>query len=386
MYKRYEELDSLRGIAALTVLFGHILLVFKENFWTSALFKFGPLKGLVAGGEAVILFFVLSGFVLSIPFYSGKKLNYATYALKRICRIYLPYIVVIFFAFILRELLYSGNISGISNWINALWSEDISKTDLVNYSLLIGHYSGNLNFVVWSLVHEMRISLIFPLLMILLMKANYKQIITGAIFISLLTVLYVFVTSSSFSQTEWFSTVNYASLFIIGALIAKHREEIINYAKGMRGRNRILLLGVGLVLFIYGHPSFAVRVVFSDFDTFSFYGAVLDTWTIAIGAVIMVVLSISSVRLSKILRNDLISYLGKISYSLYLTHLIVLASLIHLLNGYLPIWAISAMAIIGSFIVASAVYKFVENPSKRLGERLANKAGRRPLRKLDDAA
>ncbi|OKP88377.1 hypothetical protein A3844_08390 [Paenibacillus helianthi] len=194
--------------------------------------------------------------------------------------------------------------------------------------------------------------MIFPLLMILLMKANYKQIITGTIFLSLLTVLYVFVTSSSFSQTEWFSTFNYASLFIIGALIAKHREEIKNYIKGMRGRNKRLLLGVGLVLFIYGHPSFAVRVLFSNFNTF-FYGVVLDSWTIAIGAVIIVSISISTIRISKILRTCFISYLGKISYSLYLTHLVVLASLIHLLHDYVSILTISLVAVIASFVVAS---------------------------------
>lgn len=168
-------------------------------------------------------------------------------------------------------------------------------------------------------------------------------------------------------------------------MIAKHREEIKNYAKGMRGRNKILLLGVGLVLFIYGHPSFAVRVLFSNFNTFSFYGVVLDSWTIAIGAVIIVSISISFIRLSKILRTGFISYLGKISYSLYLTHLVVLASLIHLLHDYVLMLTISLVAVIASFVVASILYRLVEDPSMRLGRRLA-RIVERPSHKIDNAA
>ena len=44
----------------------------------------------MAGHEAVIFFFVLSGFVLSIPFYR-RFVPYTPWIIKRCCRIYLPY-------------------------------------------------------------------------------------------------------------------------------------------------------------------------------------------------------------------------------------------------------------------------------------------------------
>ncbi len=64
MTQRYEELDSLRGLAALSVFFSHMYLMFNESMVSTFLFEYGPFRAFIAGSEAVILFFVLSGFVL----------------------------------------------------------------------------------------------------------------------------------------------------------------------------------------------------------------------------------------------------------------------------------------------------------------------------------
>ena len=44
------------------------------------------------GPEAVILFFVLSGFVLSLPAVNGRPQTYPTFITRRIFRIYVPYL------------------------------------------------------------------------------------------------------------------------------------------------------------------------------------------------------------------------------------------------------------------------------------------------------
>jgi peptidoglycan/LPS O-acetylase OafA/YrhL len=103
MNQRFEELDSLRGLAALAVFFGHMYLVFNENLISKLLFEFGPLRIAVAGSEAVTFFFVLSGFVLSLPFYSNRQPNYRHFVIRRVCRIYIPYIIAILVALSFRE-------------------------------------------------------------------------------------------------------------------------------------------------------------------------------------------------------------------------------------------------------------------------------------------
>lgn len=78
MKQRFEELDSLRGIAAMSVLVFHCLISFplfyNANYsqqFSNKLVEFftsTPLKLLWSGNEPVLLFFVLSGFVLALPF------------------------------------------------------------------------------------------------------------------------------------------------------------------------------------------------------------------------------------------------------------------------------------------------------------------------------
>ena len=68
---RYPQLDSLRGLAALTVVFEHCLridpwLLQGISPWLEWAAQSTPLHILWAGGNAVLLFFVLSGLVLTL--------------------------------------------------------------------------------------------------------------------------------------------------------------------------------------------------------------------------------------------------------------------------------------------------------------------------------
>lgn len=63
--KRYDEIDSLRGFAALAVIISHGLAIFALP---SNLLDVTPLYLLWSSHEVVIFFFVLSGFVLTLLF------------------------------------------------------------------------------------------------------------------------------------------------------------------------------------------------------------------------------------------------------------------------------------------------------------------------------
>ena len=151
MIKRYEELDSLRGIAALIVLISHILFVFStiENEIKS---NFSYLSPLWNGHSAVIMFFLLSGFVLSLPFEKNNKFSYPKYLIKRICRIYIPYILVLCSVLVIKIMLQSkiGTVPDLQQW--ALWTKDISIRRIIDHIFFLGEYDarcisyGNLVF------------------------------------------------------------------------------------------------------------------------------------------------------------------------------------------------------------------------------------------------
>src|SRR5436305_607603 len=96
--RRIPELDALRGIAAAVVLTFHWLAVMPA--WNADTrhdggaylllnaVKYTPLHVFAAGPEAVLLFFVLSGFVLALPFVEGRAGGYLPFLVRRAFRIY----------------------------------------------------------------------------------------------------------------------------------------------------------------------------------------------------------------------------------------------------------------------------------------------------------
>jgi peptidoglycan/LPS O-acetylase OafA/YrhL len=88
--RRIGSLDALRGVAALAVVIGHALPM--------GLPQVPPVVAVALGRVSVIAFFVLSGFVLSLPYFDGRPLPYPAFVVRRLCRIYLPYAAVMFAA------------------------------------------------------------------------------------------------------------------------------------------------------------------------------------------------------------------------------------------------------------------------------------------------
>ncbi|GEC75563.1 hypothetical protein GCM10010213_17640 [Microbacterium maritypicum] len=97
---RFIALDGLRGVAAVMVVVYHFLLAtsLSDEYLrvlsgeTSSspvvgLIANTPLRYLVMGPEAVIVFFVLSGFVLVLPMLRGSGLDLWNYFPRRLLRL-----------------------------------------------------------------------------------------------------------------------------------------------------------------------------------------------------------------------------------------------------------------------------------------------------------
>ncbi len=156
--------------------------------------------------------------------------------------------------------------------------------------------------------------------------------------------------------------------------MARYQNNIRNLFLGLNTVTKYLLFIFGLILYLYAHPSFILNLLIEDFNPF--YRTVIDSWFVSIGAGILILFATSSYKVSKILKNKVVNYIGKISFSLYLVHLLVLFSCIHFFNGILPIWLILLMVVILTFILSSVMYKFVEKPSIKLGKLLIRNMGK----------
>lgn len=363
---RLEQLDSIRGIAALFVFFNHVLLMFPIMFSEQygvgvTILKDTPIHLLWGGHEAVLIFFILSGYVLSLSFLSRKAVTYTTYLKKRIVRLYIPFVVALMFAIVMNSLLFnSNNLTGTSEWINHQWSE-YKWTDILWHVLFIGEFDTHVfNGPVWSLVHEMRVSIIFPVLMVCILKLSwFKNLLIMGTF-SVIGFLLSKLTGSS--NIDYFITLHYAAIFMAGALLAKHQNDISKNFKKLHEWQVNLMIVCSILLLTYNYwflPSLNLIHV-----------EILSDWIATVGAAIWIVLAVSSAKVTRFLLQRPLMFVGKISYSFYLYHFIVILSMMYAFNGKLPLWSIGLISLAITLILSSIMYRIVEMPSIQLTKKI----------------
>ncbi|MGG0458527.1 acyltransferase family protein [Bacillus mycoides] len=378
MTRRYKELDSLRGIAAIIVLLGHFLALFPILGKKVMYSTFGAYFSILwQGHSAVIIFFVLSGFVLSLPFYKGTEFNYLKYLIKRVCRIYIPYIVILFIAIGIKLGIHSkiGTIPGLVQW--GSWNIEVSFNRVMDHILFLREFNSDaFIMVIWSLVHEMRISIVFPLIIFLLLRVNWKVSIGIAMFLSVIGYLLMKNIPSEFNMpvsTNYFITLHYSSMFIIGALLAKNREYLVS--KIINSKVKYILLPLGLLFFSYPRiPFMLLSKLIGEID-YELYLIIID-WYICFGAVLIILSALSSKLFSKLLLIKPVQFIGEISYSLYLVHPIVLLTTVHIFYGKISVPLILLISFLFTMVVSVLCYKFIEIPSIKIGRKLATKNSR----------
>ena len=366
---RYEELDSIRGISSLIVMIGHHLMIFSvfQNYsyednkpFVIYLLKETPARLIFSSGnESVIIFFFMCGFVL----YKSIQINYysyGTFLLKRISRIYIPYIVAISIAILCQTTMSKYGISNLSEWFNRSWTIESSLSLIAQHILLIGKYNTDAyNGVIWSLVHEMRISIIFPLVMMVCLRKTLRYSLLSLFSFSICSVVILFLFHSSLTLTSYALTLHYTVLFLLGALVAKYKNNLIVFYSNRIKNEKIAWFLLAVLIYMYegliGEINLLNNFIFRDY-------------AVAISACLFVILSLSVSTLSSLLRNKYLLYLGKISYSLYLYHIISLFSLVYMLHEIFPLPIVLILSLILSFILAIISYLFVEKFAFRIGK------------------
>lgn len=367
---RLEQLDSVRGIAAATVVLSHVVQTFPamQPGGDSLIGKLAhtPLHILWAGTEAVNLFFILSGFVLALPFLKGEQ-PYGRYALKRIARIWIPYIAVVITALIAKTLVGNQPIPSLSKWFNAIWAGDISTYDLVGHVLLIPPFKNDqIVPVIWSLVHEMRISLIFPFLMVFVTRSKTSTVIAASIFLYALGLGLALVASKRpIIPQDIALSVMFSSLFLTGALLSKHRKGITERAQGLTTAGRWSLLVCAAILYTFPHwgvflpdvIEIATRVAISS-----------------MGSAIFIVIALASGRVSNLLTTKPLLILGWTSYSLYLVHTLVLTVSLRLIGPQIG-YELAALAALFFMVPATWIcYQLFEKPAISLSRSIGRKS------------
>ena len=366
---RYHSLDALRGIAALVVVLHHTLLTLP--LWSALgmhgvhrsaitlLFAIPPLSLLWAGHEAVAVFFALSGFVLALMFLGPGPPDYLSFAVRRVCRIYIPYIVVMAIAMLLMTVV-PHHTPELSEWFNASWNHAVTRPLILDHALMLGQ--PQYNFVdnpIWSLVHEMRYSLIFPLIMWLVLRLDWRLLAFGSLLVSVAAMGVLRHVSNNWA----IDSLQYAFLFVTGATLAKYRIETAAWFSSQPPGVRVAIGITSLVLLGIHSLGFSDRLLVR-----AFAGVAPQ-----IGALLLLIAVIGSGQVQRLLELKPCLWAGRVSYSLYLSHLVLLLTLVSLLHSFVSIYVI-LIALPGlALVLAGILNRLVEQPAINLGRLLGNK-------------
>jgi peptidoglycan/LPS O-acetylase OafA/YrhL len=374
---RCRELDAVRGIAALIVVCHHSFSTMPEAWrrvpfsldpmsWVDPRFlvRYTPLHLLVSGHESVILFFVLSGFVLAASLSKGDS-SYSAFVARRVCRIWLPFIAAILVSATLYLLTRPAPVAAASDWFNlASWTVKPTLGVIAGHLLMLGtHPFQSLDNPMWSLVIEMRVSLVFPLLWLATMRHPLAALILAA-------ALYAVASSwldhalpepgppVTLAQSLVLSS-RYMVFFVLGTVLHARRATMRQVWANAPAPCRFVFLAV--VLLLFSVP--AVR-----------HHEIEHGLTAGLGAAGIITVAISSSNLApRVLRLAVLQWLGRVSYSLYLLHVVVLLVLVHLLGAKIPLGALAIAAIPCSLAAAELMHRTVERPCIRLGYKLAKR-------------
>jgi peptidoglycan/LPS O-acetylase OafA/YrhL len=356
------ELDVLRFFAFLGVFVFHAAPRTMDFYnaagyprWLSSVLI--PMFG--AGAYGVDLFFALSAYLITSLLLRERAatgaLDLRGFYLRRILRIWPLYLAFVAFAAFSAKL-FPG--------------QHLPMRYVVGYSLLAGNwiyvfYGLPASFAtpLWTVSIEEQFYLAWPLA---LRKASVRTmaiIAIGVLVVANAWRVWLAVSAAHVEQIEY-NTFTRLDPIASGILIALFGHKLPSFTR----LQRALLLCAGVVTWIavYAFTVTSLRLKFT-------------TWRMAVGhpftalasaAVLLAVLGAQHA----FLRNQILLYLGKISYGLYVLHEFAHFCAIRLVHASTP-GMVLAQSIVGlalTIALAAASYRWLESPFLRLKERFAH--------------
>jgi peptidoglycan/LPS O-acetylase OafA/YrhL len=307
---RLEFLDGLRGWGALMVFLYHLIVQLLSH--TAPSYKSKYLAFLLDGDFAVFIFFVLSGFVLSIKFIlSPGRYSLTQAVIARYFRLMLPIIITSFVAYMLMlsHAMYNVPASIPANapqWLGVYFNFEPTLAYFLQFNLYYVFFNfnpgSNFNPVLWTIAYEFTGSMLVYMIIGFFRTDKNKTYLVPIVFIILFNL---------FNNPI-------IACFAIGYLIA---ELYVAYSQRLENSTWVNWFSSAL---------FLIPVICSTFyrTGHHFYIALLAS------------LLVLSVTFSKPLRyffsNKVSRFLGKISFPLYLIHLPLICSFSSYLFLYLP--------------------------------------------------
>jgi peptidoglycan/LPS O-acetylase OafA/YrhL len=364
---RLRALDGLRGLAAFVVLLHHAGLLNPSvadvylnpskpiaprsvaHFITQT-----PLQLLFSGKEAVLVFFVLSGFVVALPALARRDFNWLAYYPRRIIRLMVPVVASVAFAAVTIVATLHDPETANSPWAAHSAFRSLDWMEVVrNFDLLGGEM--HLNNPLWSLRFELIFSLLLPVYVVVaVIYARRWWVPTGI-------AALMFVVGGAIHDQLFV----YLPVFLLGTLMAARVDDLKTFRASTGASLKVTVVGIATL-------SCALAALDMQWIVAAWLPNSRGLFTAArfaaiFGAALVVLLAVIWSPLVRLLEHGFVQWLGRISFSLYLVHVPIIIAVSVPLRQFPWYWA----SIIGASValpVAVLFERYVEGPSHRLSQ------------------
>jgi peptidoglycan/LPS O-acetylase OafA/YrhL len=396
--QKLAELEGLRGWLAWWVVFGHFFIESGWNAeWLPTLCKL-----ILSHPQAVKLFIILSGFVITLLL-DKSKANYREFITTRAFRIFpLYYTMLVIGACILRwtssfypeYLSLIGNPSGLLD-LYSTWSSHLAHMPEYLAACIFGlhgaipnsllpHAQGAFVSQAWSISLEWQFYLVAPLLWWALKSRRGLLALSAAFYI-------VMGTRHHFTIGDWSSFLPQSIEFFAVGSISYFAYKHVRFSSEPSGIYARVLLSA--IILAVGFAPFFSAVVFIQWPWFPLTGVGLAL------AIWLVVLTLIIARkhtpthpfvrcVSYPLTNKVMLYLGRISYSTYLSHYLVIIVLQWAMLRFAPqyidkrsmLLVFCTVGIVLTVMLSALCHRLIELPGIALGKRFVRAKPVQPAR------
>jgi len=291
--KRFEVLDSFRGIAAICVAIGHM-------HYAGSIAELDFFRG---SWLFVELFFVLSGFVLTHGYAFKENITFKQFAISRTFRIF-PLHIAMLLVFLALEV---GKLIAVQyglHFNSGVFSGPTAIKEIIPNLFLLQSWTEytreSFNIPSWSLSIEYYVYMLF---FVTLFLRNSARII---LWLSIVSVVAYLVLHDIAFFTGSVERGLYS--FFIGALTYILYKNIKNYTHKVPSFIFTFFELVCVILVAF--------IVTLDEENYSIIGSLLFSFTI-------LVFSFEKGFFSHFFKHKVLAFLGKLSYSIYMTHMAI---------------------------------------------------------------
>jgi peptidoglycan/LPS O-acetylase OafA/YrhL len=362
-----KEIDGLRAIAVISIILFHL-----------------DVRGFSGGFVGVDVFFVISGYLITrlikVEVSETQGFSYSRFYVRRARRLFPSLFFTLCLCFIFAFLLFGpqdfqrfggaliGSASGLSNFY--FWSES-GYFDVSADTKPLLH--------VWSLSVEEQFYILWPVLIVFLLNkiSNHKQRL-GLLIIGISSLLlnYVFTEGRTEIFTlfppkvaHWFADGPATIFYLVPFRVFEFTiGAILVWLVHLRPKNKLtaeVFVLIGLAMIIYPVIQFTKDTLFPS------YNALLPCFGTA-----LMIHSGTTKYTSRLLNNQIAVGIGLISYSLYLIHWPIIVFYKYWKFGELILTEQLAIFFC-SIVVATLMYKFIEQPFRQRVSSPTGWSGRR---------